>query len=172
VNAEAKGAHVALKQLHSITQTRVGWTNLRAQRDQQTAFGLDERRAQQFPRGGEDDRCEFALLKTLLGRCNLRAGGSELSRLLVAEFAPTSLAAPPTDPIVSGDLVAPDAGAETGSDMPGEGGLRPLPTAVLTEVVRDAGSVSRRRSPIPVSSHAWTSGSHGRLKKQGHRLDH
>ena len=45
--------------------------------------------AQQFPRGGEDDRCEFALFQTLLGRCNLRVVGSELTKLLVAKFAPS-----------------------------------------------------------------------------------
>jgi hypothetical protein len=42
-------------------------------------------------------------------------------------------ATPPTDPIVFGDLMAFDAGTETGSEMSGQGGLRPLHTVVPTE---------------------------------------
>jgi hypothetical protein len=34
----------------------------------------------------------------------------------VAKFAPSGLATPPTDPNVLGDLVALDAGTETGSE--------------------------------------------------------
>jgi hypothetical protein len=82
-------------------------------------------------------RCDFGPNATRLGRCNRRVERSELTELLVAKFAPSGLATPPTDPIVFGNLVAPDAGTETGSDTSGKGGLRPLPTEVPTEVVRN-----------------------------------
>ena len=66
----------------------------------------------------------------------------------MAKFAPSSLATPPTDPIVFGDVVASDAGTETGSDMSDQGGLRPLPTEVPTEFVlnRGPGAVTRGRA--------------------------
>ena len=71
------------------------------------------------------------------GHLARRVESSELTKLLVAEFAPSGLATPPTDPIVFADLAASDTGAETGSDMSGQDGLRPLPTEVLTKVFRD-----------------------------------
>jgi hypothetical protein len=71
-----------------------------------------------------------------------------LTILLVAKFAPSGLATPPTDPIVFGDVVATDAGTETGSDMSGQGRRRLLPTEVPTEVVRnrDPGTGTRGRA--------------------------
>jgi hypothetical protein len=57
-------------------------------------------------------RRELASIRTRLGRCNFSVAGSELTILLVAKFAPSRLATPPTDPIVFGDLVAPDAGTD------------------------------------------------------------
>ena len=61
-------------------------------------------------RVGRIHRSEFASTKTRVGRCNLGVEGSELTKLLVAEFTPSGL---------------------------DQGGLGPLPTKVPTEVVRN-----------------------------------